>query len=138
MKKLLLALPILMVAPQVTALDMKTKNSYIQNYMEQVRPQVMKKLSMERPGSSGSELKLEADGFAQRLAECQLRGLANFPAEYQKLAIDPVAQGADVGMTTQKLNITMKEDIDAGKLSKDDAMLMIQLAQEEVQVCMNS
>jgi hypothetical protein len=138
MKKMLLALPILMVAPHVTAVDMQTKNDYIQNYMEQVRPQVMKKLSMDRPGYSADALKLEADGFAARLAECQLRGLANFPQEYQKLAIDPVAGGADVGMTTQKLNQTLMQDIDAGKISKNDAMTMIQLAQEEVQICMNS
>ena len=83
-------------------------------------------------------LKAEANAYVTKMAECQLKGLADFPEEYREKAIMPVAQGADIIETTNALNQQMLADIEAGKMSKEQAQMLIGNAQETVQMCLNS
>ncbi|MDX1750771.1 MAG: hypothetical protein R3271_10655 [Methylophaga sp.] len=80
----------------------------------------------------------EANAYVTKMASCQLDALLQFSEEYSEKAIMPVAQGADIAQTTHDLNQQMLQDIEAGNLSKDKAAMMIQVAQESAQICMNS
>lgn len=138
MKKLLLLLPFVFAAQQALALDAQVEENYKKNYSEQMKPLVVKKLSSDRPDMSAKAIRSEADAYVTKMAECQIKGLSNLPNEYRDQAIVPVAEGGDVANTTRALNQKLKQDIDAGLVTKDDVMVMIQTAQESVQICMNS
>ena len=138
MKKLLVILPLLLSAPLVLAIDSQDEENYKQNYTKQLHPVVIQKLSADRPEMTAQALKAEANAYVTKMAVCQLKGLSNFPENYREKAIMPVAQGANIAETTQALNQQMMDDIEAGKLSKDKAMVMIGNAQEAVQMCLNS
>ena len=60
------------------------------------------------------------------------------PMVIKKLGMDRPAKGGDVAQATQALNEELKKDIDAGKISKDEGMTIIQSAQQTVQICANS
>lgn len=138
MKKLLLLLPFVFTAQQALAMDAQVEENYKKNYSEQMKPLVVKKLSSDRPDMTAKAIRSEADAYVTKMAECQIKGLSNLPNEYRDQAIVPVAEGGDVANTTRALNQKLKEDIDAGLVTKDDVMVMIQTAQESVQICMNS
>ncbi|MED5511089.1 MAG: hypothetical protein VX841_12430 [Pseudomonadota bacterium] len=138
MKKLLLLLPFVFVAQQALAMDAQVEENYKKHYSEQMKPLVVKKLSSDRPDMTAKAIRSEADAYVAKMAECQIQGLGNLPKEYRDQAIVPVAEGGDVANTTRALNQKLKEDIDAGLVTKDDVMVMIQTAQESVQICMNS
>jgi hypothetical protein len=138
MKKLLLLLPFVFAAQQALAMDAQVEENYKKNYSEQMKPLVVKKLSSDRPDMTAKAIRSEADAYVTKMAECQIKGLSNLPNEYRDQAIVPVAEGGDVANTTRALNQKLKEDIDAGLVTKDDVMVMIQTAQESVQICMNS
>lgn len=138
MKKLLVMLPLIISAPLAMAIDKQDEENYKLNYSKQLHPLVIQKLSADRPEMTAPALKAEANAYVTKMAECQLKGLADFPEEYREKAIMPVAQGANVAETTNALNQQMLADIEAGKLSKDQAMMMIGNAQEAVQMCLNS
>ncbi len=138
MKKLLVMLPLIISAPLAMAIDKQDEENYKLNYSKQLHPLVIEKLSADRPEMTAPALKAEANAYVTKMAECQLKGLADFPEEYREKAIMPVAQGANVAETTNALNQQMLADIEAGKLSKDQAMMMIGNAQEAVQMCLNS
>ncbi len=138
MKKLLLLLPFVFVAQQALAMDTQVEENYKKHYSEQMKPLVVKKLSSDRPDMTAKAIRSEADAYVAKMAECQIQGLGNLPKEYRDQAIVPVAEGGDVANTTRALNQKLKEDIDAGLVTKDDVMVMIQTAQESVQICMNS
>lgn len=137
MKKLLLLIPFLFAGPAL-ALDAEVEEKYKQNYSEQVKPLVMKKLSSDRPDMTARAIKAETNAYVAKMASCQLQGMSHFPENYQQMAVVPVAQGEDVSSTTQALNQQLKQDVESGKISKDEVMSMIQMAQENVQSCMNS
>lgn len=138
MKKLLVMLPLLVSAPLAMAIDKQDEENYKLNYSKQLHPLVIEKLSADRPEMTAPALKAEANAYVSKMAECQLKGLADFPEEYREKAIMPVAQGADIIETTNALNQQMLADIDAGKMSKDQAEMLIGNAQETVQMCLNS
>ncbi|MCX4193677.1 hypothetical protein [Methylophaga sp. OBS1] len=138
MKKLLLLLPFVFTAQQALAMDAQVEENYKKHYSEQMKPLVVKKLSSDRPDMTAKAIRSEADAYVTKMAECQIKGLSNLPNEYRDQAIVPVAEGGDVANTTRALNQKLKEDIDAGLVTKDDVMVMIQTAQESVQICMNS
>ena len=138
MKNLLLILPFVFAAQQALAMDAQVEENYKKHYSEQMKPLVVKKLSSDRPDMTAKAIRSEADAYVAKMAECQIKGLGNLPKEYRDQAIVPVAEGGDVANTTRALNQKLKEDIDAGLVSKDDVMVMIQTAQESVQICMNS
>ena len=138
MKKLLLLLPFIFTAQQALAIDAETQENYKKHYSEQMKPLVMKKLSNDRPDMTAKAIRAEADAYVAKMAECQIQGLDHLPDEYRDQAIVPVAQGGDVANTTRALNQKLKEDIDAGLVTKDDVSVMIQSAQETVQICLNS
>ncbi|HET8806799.1 MAG TPA: hypothetical protein VFM76_00305 [Methylophaga sp.] len=138
MKKLLLILPFILSAPLAMAIDSKDEENYKLNYTKQLHPLVIQKLSADRPEMTAPALKAEADAYVSKMAECQLKGLAGFPEEYREKAIMPVAEGGNVAETTRALNQHMMADIEAGKLSRDEAKMMIGNAQESVQMCLNS
>lgn len=138
MKKLFLLLPFVFAGQQALAIDNQDFENYKQHYSEQLKPLVVKKLSTDRPDMSAKAIKAEANAYVAKMAGCQLEGMGQFPEHYQEKAILPVAQGQDVAATTQALNKQLKQDIEAGKISKDEVMTMIQTAQETVQICLNS
>ncbi len=138
MKKLLLLLPFVFAAQQTLAMDAQVEENYKKHYSEQMKPLVVKKLSSDRPDMTAKAIRSEANAYVAKMAECQIEGLSNLPKEYRDKAIMPVAEGGDVANTTRALNQKLKEDIDAGLVTKDDVMVMIQTAQESVQICMNS
>lgn len=138
MKKLLVMLPLLISAPLAMAIDKQDEENYKLNYSKQLHPLVIEKLSADRPEMTAQALKAEANAYVSKMAECQLKGLADFPEKYREKAIMPVAQGADIIETTNALNQQMLADIDAGKMSKDQAEMLIGNAQETVQMCLNS
>lgn len=138
MKKLLLVLPLLFTAPLALAIDSQDEENYKQNYSQQLKPVVIKKLSADRPEMTAQAVEAEANAYVSKMAGCQLKGLAAFPDEYREQAILPVAKGADIAETTNALNQQMMADIEAGKLSKDQATVMVGNAQETVQMCLNS
>lgn len=138
MKKLLMMLPLVLIAPLAMAIDSQDEENYKLNYSKQLQPIVIQKLSADRPDMTAQALKAEANAYVDKMAGCQLKGLNDFPEQYREQAIMPVAQGADIVETTQALNQQMMADIEAGKLSKDEAMMMIGNAQETVQMCLNS
>lgn len=138
MKKLLLLLPFVFTAQQALAIDAETQENYKKHYSEQMKPLVMKKLSNDRPDMTAKAIRAEADAYVAKMAECQIQGLDHLPDDYRDQAIVPVAQGGDVADTTRALNQKLKEDIDAGLVTKDDVSVMIQTAQETVQICLNS
>ena len=138
MKKLLVMLPLIISAPLAMAIDKQDEENYKLNYSKQLHPLVVEKLSADRPEMTAQALKAEANAYVTKMAECQLKGLADFPEAYREKAIMPVAQGADIIETTNALNQQMLADIEAGKMSKDQAEMMIGNAQETVQMCLNS
>lgn len=138
MRKSFLLIPLILFSHHVFAIDDNDLAAYKKNYSEQLRPMVMKKLGMDRPDLTATAIKSEADAYVEKMAGCQLEGLAIFPKQYREKAILPVAQGADVAQATQALNEELKKDIDAGKISKDEVMTIIQSAQQTVQICANS
>lgn len=138
MKKYLALIPFLFLAQQAFAVDAEHEEAYKKHYSEQLRPMVIKKLGMDRPDLSAEAIKREADAYVQKMAGCQLEGLGIFPEKYREKAIMPVAKGGDVAQATQALNEELKKDIDAGKISKDEVMTIIQSAQQTVQICANS
>lgn len=138
MKKLLVMLPLIVNAPLAMAIDKQDEENYKLNYSKQLHPLVIEKLSTDRPEMTAQALKAEANAYVTKMAECQLKGLADFPEEYREKAIMPVAQGADILETTNALNQQMLADIEAGKMSKDQAEILIGNAQETVQMCLNS
>lgn len=138
MKKLLLLLPFLFAGQQALAINAEDETNYKQHYAEQVKPLVVKKLSAERPEMTAKAVKTEADFYVYKMAGCQLEGLSNLPETYRDKAILPVANGEDVETTTRALNTQIKQDVEAGKISKDKAVSMLQNAQQAVQMCLNS
>ena len=138
MKKLMMIVPFVIIAQQAIAIDTQTLENYKAEYAKQLQPLVMKKLSSDRPDLTAKAIRAEADAYVAKMAKCQLEGMKQFPEQYQEKAILPVAEGQDVAITTQALNTTLKQDIDAGKISKDNVMTMIQNAQETVQICLNT
>lgn len=138
MKKLLVMLPLILSAPLALAIDSQDEDNYKKNYSEQLKPVVIKKLSADRPEMTAQAIEAEANAYVSKMAGCQLKGLGNFPEEYREQAILPVTEGADIAKTTEALNQQMMADIEAGKLSKDQATILIQNAQETVQICLNS
>lgn len=138
MKKLLLILPLLVAAQQAYAIDVQTRENYKRHYSEQVMPLVIKKLSTDHPEMSAQAIRTEASAYVEKMATCQLEGISNFPEQYQEKAVLPVAEGADIAATTQALNSQLKQDIEDGIIAKDKVMTMIQMAQESVQICLNS
>lgn len=138
MKKLLVMLPLILSAPLAMAIDKQDEENYKLNYSKQLHPLVIQKLSADRPEMTAPALKAEANAYVTKMAECQLKGLADFPEVYREKAIMPVAQGANIAETTDALNQQMLADIEAGKMSKDQAEVLIGNAQETVQMCLNS
>lgn len=138
MKKLLVMLPLIISAPLAMAIDKQDEENYKLNYSKQLHPLVIQKLSADRPEMTAPALKAEANAYVSKMAECQLKGLADFPEEYREKAIMPVAQGANIAETTDALNQQMLADIEAGKMSKEQAEILIGNAQETVQMCLNS
>ncbi|WP_438970305.1 hypothetical protein [Methylophaga sp.] len=138
MKKLLLLLPFVFVTQQAIAIDAQDEENYKQHYSEQVKPLVMKKLSVDRPEMTARAIKTEANFYVTKMASCQLEGLGNLPEAYREKAILPVAAGEDIETTTRALNMQIKQDVEDGKLNKDKAMSMLQNAQQAVQICLNS
>lgn len=137
MKNVLLLLPCLFIAQQALAIETQDQENYKQEYAKQLKPLVMKKLATERPDMTGKAIQAEANAYVNKMAGCQLEGLSHFPEQYRELAILPVAGGAAVDKTTMALNTQLKQDIDAGEISKDAVTNMIQNAQQSVQMCMN-
>ncbi|WP_300494191.1 hypothetical protein [uncultured Methylophaga sp.] len=138
MKKLLLALPFIFAAQQTLAIDEQDEQNYTSNYTTQLKPMVIKQLNAARPEMTEAAVESEANAYVTRMASCQLKALKDFPEVYRDKAILPVTQGADIAHTTQELNQTILQDIEAGKLTKDQATRMVVNAQEAVQMCMNS
>jgi hypothetical protein len=138
MKKSVFLIPLLLLGQQALAVNSQDEENYKLHYAEQVQPLVMKKLSSDRPEMGAKALKTEATAYVQKMAGCQLEGLKQFPQSYQDMAILPVANGEDIGSTTQALNKQIKKDVEDGKISEDKVKTMIQSAQETVQVCANS
>jgi hypothetical protein len=129
----------MMTAPTLTlAVSIKDQETYKLNYSEQIKPVIMQKLGLERPDLSPSAIKNEAQAFADKMATCQLEGLSHFSEPYLSLAITPIVNGEQIDTTTLAVNQQLKADIDAGKIEKDKVMTMIQIAQESVQMCINS
>jgi len=137
MKKVLLLLPCLFLAQQALAVEIQDQENYKLEYAKQLKPQVMKQLSSQRPDMSSKAIQVESEAYVNKMAGCQLEGLSNFPDNYRDMAILPVAGGAAVDKTTQALNTQIKQDIDAGKISKEAVTNMIQNAQQSVQMCLN-
>lgn len=138
MKKLFMLLPLLFIAPLAMAIDSQDEENYKKEYSKQLHPMVIQKLSADRPEMTAQAIKAEADAYVTKMAGCQLKGLENFPEHYREQAILPVANGEGIAETTQALNQKMIADIEAGKLSKDQATVIIGNAQETVQICLNS
>ncbi|MCX4190567.1 hypothetical protein [Methylophaga sp. OBS3] len=138
MKKLLMTLPLVLMTSTVMAISAEDEKNYTQNYQAQLKPLVVKQLSADRPEMTAAAVEMEANAYVAKMASCQLKGLKLFPENYQEKAILPVAQGADLSATTQALNAEMIKDIEAGTISKDAATLLIQNAQETVQICLNN
>lgn len=138
MRKILFLLPFLLVGQQALAVDSQDEQNYRQHYAEQLTPLVIKKLSADRPEMAAAAVKREATSYVDKMATCQLQGLSGFPENYREQAILPVANGKEIGATTQALNAQLKQDIKDGKISEDKVQLMIQTAQETVQVCLNT
>ncbi|HAO26270.1 MULTISPECIES: hypothetical protein [unclassified Methylophaga] len=138
MKKLLLALPFIFAAQLALAIDEQDEKNYTTNYTTQLKPMVVQQLNAARPEMTATAVESEANAYVMRMASCQLNALKDFPEVYRDKAILPVAGGADLAQTTQNLNQTILQDIEADKLTKDQATRMIVTAQESVQICMNS
>lgn len=137
MKKLLLLLPCLLLSQHALAYDTQDEENYKQEYAKQLKPLVIKKLSSDRPDMTGQAIKAESEAYVTKMAACQLEGLTHFPEQYRDMAVLPVAAGEAVDKTTMALNVQLKQDIDAGKISKDVVTNMIQNAQQTVQMCLN-
>ncbi|MDO8826309.1 hypothetical protein [Methylophaga sp.] len=138
MKKLLLALPFIFAAQLALAIDEQDEKNYTTNYTNQLKPMVVQQLSAARPEMTAAAVESEANAYVSRMAGCQLSALKEFPEVYRDKAILPVVEGADIAQTTQALNQEILQDIEAGKLTKDQATRMVVTAQESVQMCMNS
>ncbi len=138
MKKLLLVLPFIFSTQLALAIDEQDEENYTSHYITQLKPMVVQKLSADRPEMTAAAVNMEATAYVTKMAGCQFQALNQFPAVYSEKAILPVAQGADVAQTTQDLNNQILQDIEAGKLSKDQAKTIITNAQETIQMCMNS
>ncbi|AFI83639.1 hypothetical protein [Methylophaga nitratireducenticrescens] len=138
MKKILLALPFVFAMQQALAINDQDEENYKTNYITQLKPLVVQKLSADRPEMTARAVDAEASAYVTKMAGCQLQGLSQFPETYREKAIKPVAQGADIAQTTHDLNTEMLKDIESGKLSKEQATIMVQNAQETVQICLNS
>lgn len=138
MKKLLLTLPFIFTAQLVLAIDAQDEKNYTTNYTTQLKPLVMEQLNATKPEMSAAAVESEVDAYVTKIAGCQLNALRDFPEVYRDKAILPVAQGADINQTTQDLNQEILQDIEAGKLTKEQAERMILTAQDSIQKCMNS
>jgi hypothetical protein len=138
MKKLLLALPFIFTMQLALAISMEDERNYTTNYTTQLKPLVMEQLNAAKPEMSAAAVESEVDAYVTKMAGCQLNALRDFPEVYRDKAILPVAQGADISQTTQELNQELLQDIEAGKLTKEQAERMILTAQDSVQKCMNS
>lgn len=138
MKKLLLALPFIFTAQLALAIDAQDEKNYTTNYSTQLKPLVMEQLNTAKPEMSAAAVESEVDAYVTKMAGCQLNAFRDFPENYRDKAILPVAQGADINQTTQDLNKEILQDIEAGKLTKEQAERMILTAQDSMQKCMNS
>lgn len=138
MKNLFLLIAFLTSAQLAHALSVEDEESYKTQYSKEYTPVVIKKLSSDRPDMSAKAIKSEAEAYVLKMASCQLEGLSHFPEKYREKAIMPVVAGQSVNATTQALNALLKQDVEAGKISKDELSTMIQFAQESVQICLNS
>lgn len=138
MKKLLPTLPLLLLSQFAFAVDDQDEKNYTTHYTAQLKPMVVQQLNAARPEMTAAAVESEASAYVSRMAGCQLNALKDFPEVYRDKAILPVAEGADLAETTQSLNQTILQDIENGKLTKDQATRMVVTAQESVQLCMNS
>jgi len=135
MKKILLLLPFLFAGQQALALDSQDEEDYKQHYIEQMKPLALKQIGTNSPDMSADEIKIEANTYVNKMAECQLESMEHFPKRYREKAIMPVAQGEDVREAVKALDETIQQDIDQGKVSKQEIINMAQTAQEKAQAC---
>jgi hypothetical protein len=136
MKSFLTLISLLLASPAFAGNTVEQDN-YTKNYSSQLKPLVVKKLSSDRPEMTAQAVNREATQYVKKLAECQLLGLSGMPETYRDQAILPVANGASVAETTHKLNQQIRQDIADGKLSKEQAEVMLHNAQQQVQICLN-
>ena len=138
MKKLLLLLPFVLTAQTAFAIDKQDEKNYKSNYIEQMKPLVVQKMSTENAEMSPQDINTQANAYVVKMADCQLTAIKDYPDKYREKAIMPVAKGGDLIAANRELEQTIKADIEAGEITKDEVMTMAQKAQEKAQVCATS
>ena len=96
---------------------------YKQAYVEQVKAILEKQIAttLEKQEDPEASLNFLVTG----MADCQIEILQYYPEKYQIATVKPVVEGKDLKQATIEVNQLMKEDFEAGNITKKELQNMV-------------
>ena len=110
---------------------------YKQNYSAQLIPLLRDRMGMELEIQSEEDAQEHVSILANRMANCQLVALEDYPQKYQDASITPVANGVDLKTANADLNIMIQEDIKNGDITDEELKTLTDAAVEKYKTCLS-
>ena len=110
---------------------------YKQNYAAQLIPILKEQMGRETDMQSETEANEHIATIAERMANCQLLAIEDYPQKYQEASIVPVVNGADIRKTTSDVNAMIQTDIKNGELSEQEFKTITEAVIEKYKVCLS-
>ena len=110
---------------------------YKQNYSEQLIPLLKERMGIELEIQSEEDAQEHVSTLANRMANCQLAALEDYPQKYQDASIIPVANGVDLRQANSDLNVLIQEDIKNGDITDEELQTMTDAAIEKYKACLS-
>ena len=111
-------------------LDLET---YKQAYVEQVKPILKKQIATTLEQQEDPMFAL--DFLANGMADCQVEILEYYPAKYQAATVNPVVKGKGLKQATEDVNELMRQDIEAGEVTREEVVAMVQDSRDHFLKC---
>ena len=136
MKNKLTSLVVIFAVSQcLTAQELNSK--YVANYVRQVTP-ILEGMFIEKyPDASPKDLSAQVSSEANKMANCQLHAIDDYPQPYKQASIDPIENGESLQTVSKAVANMMKADIQSGALAMPEFKRILGAATAKFRACMS-
>ncbi len=126
----------LVISNHSAASENTVESNYIKNYIEQMTPVLIDNFSQHMPDKNNIELTLMAEDLVVKMAKCQFDSVSHYPKDYWEQAIIPISNGESIQSSNAAFEDNLGRDIEAGSISEEEMLNMVQTAIEKVNRCL--
>lgn len=112
-------------------------DKYKKNYAKQLIPLLKERMGTELEMQSEADAHEHVSTLANRMADCQLVAIENYPQKYQDASIIPVANGVDLKKANNDLNLILQTDIQNGDITEQKLKAITEDAIEKYKLCLS-